>query len=183
MAPERSLFAEADAAREAGDVNALIDLLQRGDQMTRVTAARHLGEMRSIRAVEPLVQALAASDWLVRSAALNALGAIGDKTAADAVAAIADDVDPRAPKAVRDQRVSVAVVLTKLGDTRSLDLLAAIAADRNAAPRARRWAIGQLVELRAESFLPALRAAAESMSGIDRWRAKRAIEKLAHVTR
>jgi HEAT repeat protein len=178
MAAQRSLFAAADAAREARDVNALIDLLQRGDQMTRVTAARHLGELRSIRAVEPLIQALRASDWLVRTAALNALGAIGDERAADAVASIADDVDMRAPKAVRDMRVPVAVVLGKLGDPRAFDLMTRIASDQNTPNRARRWAIRQLVELRAEGSLPALRAAADTMSGIDRWRAKRAIKKL-----
>jgi HEAT repeat protein len=178
MAAQGSLFSAVDAARETRDVDALIDLLQRGEQMTRVRAARHLGELRAIRAVDPLMKALHASDWLLRMAAMSALAEIRDKRAADEIAAIAHDIDPRAPKGVRDPRVPAVVALRRLGDPRALELMIGIASDQDASSRARRWAINELVELRTEGSLRALRAAVDTMRGINRWRARRAMRKL-----
>ena len=72
----------ASEARKRGDVDTLLTLLSGTDQGGRQSAVYNLGEMKSVRAVGPLIRCLQASDEVVRVGALKALAKIGDKSAA-----------------------------------------------------------------------------------------------------
>jgi HEAT repeat protein len=67
--------------REAGAVEALLDVLVARDGETRVAAAHELGEMRDPRALEPLGAAALDENPLVSAAAINALAGYEDRAA------------------------------------------------------------------------------------------------------
>ena len=67
--------------------------LNNGDRNVRWRAAAALGEIKDVRAVEPLAAALKDSDSDVRCAAAEALSKIGDKRTVTALAAALPDWD------------------------------------------------------------------------------------------
>ena len=67
--------------------------LEHGDWHGKGEAARALGKLGDIRAVEPLVAALEDEDYGVAMAAAEALGALGDSRAVEPLIAALEDED------------------------------------------------------------------------------------------
>jgi HEAT repeat protein len=163
---------------EAGDVDFLLNLLTSTDRFGRIAAAQRLGDLRSRRALEPLLRCLNASDELMRVSALRALAKIGDGRAADAIAAIGENDDSF------PVRLTAAEALVALGDDRDREVLIQMIRDAPRSDhRARKWALRKLVEIRATEAIPALESAKEAASGLDRLRIMRALRRLRSVDR
>ncbi len=89
-------------------------------------------------AVVPLILALEDEDHLVRRAAANVLGAIGDPRAVDRLIDALRDKDP-------DVRRAIANALDEIGDPRALEpFIAALEDDDRIVRREAAWALGQL---------------------------------------
>lgn len=73
---DRIVRRRVERLMKAGDVEGLINALK--NPLMACRAARALGEMRDVRAVEPLMEALHDRNSNVRTAAACALGEIGD---------------------------------------------------------------------------------------------------------
>ena len=155
-------------ARESGDIAAPVDLLTGTDRRGRISAARHLGELRAVGAVLPLTRCLDAGDDVLRMGALKALGQIGDESAADAVARAGEEDESVLVKC------SAASALRALNDDRATPVLVTVLETTTASGHARNWAAKQLVELRAVEAIPALDDAARTASGLTSWRLRRA---------
>jgi HEAT repeat protein len=87
-----------------------------------------LGDLADARAVDPLIEVIASSNWHIRQAAAAALGRIGDPRAIDPlVAALAE----------RDWHVgqAAATALGRIGDPRAIDPLVAALAGSDAEVR------------------------------------------------
>jgi HEAT repeat protein len=112
----------AREARNRGDVETLLRILVNGDRIGRLAAAQDLGELKSKRAVQPLLRFTQASDELLQVSALKALAKIGDGAAAPEVFALASSDEPLGVRA------TAAETLARIGDDRAIGLLAAIAA-------------------------------------------------------
>lgn len=173
----------AAEARKGRDVDTLLDLLTSTDPRGRISAAHQLGELKSIRAVRPLARCLNARHEVVRMAALNALGKIGDPS-------IADDVfDVGKNDESFWVRTRAADALAAMGDRREVQLLIGLLILSKEAPHTRRyrnWAVKRLVELNAKEAMPALEAAArdKALAGpVGRWRLRRAVRALRSSTR
>jgi len=84
-------------------------LLQDSDWVTRMAAARALGQVGSRKGVQPLVQALTDPEWSVRLHSAKALGQIGQKKyATEALLKALNDPEDLV-------RREVAIALAKLG--------------------------------------------------------------------
>jgi HEAT repeat protein len=166
----------AGRARQAGDVEGLLDLLSGSDRRGRVSAAWELGELRDHRAVEGLIGSLSARDDIVKMAALKALGKIGDTSAAEHVAAMAAE----------DQsalvRSSAAEALGAFGDPREADALVCVLTTTSREGRhVRAWAAEQLSQLGAVDTLGEIEAARRRSWGVPRWRMGRAARRLRRL--
>jgi HEAT repeat protein len=103
-------------------VESLIGVLQDGDRLERMAAARILGQIGDRRAVEPLVTALEDEDEWVRVRAAEALAEFGDTRAVDTlIAALGHE-----HTSVRE---SAAEGLGKIGDAHAVDALVAALGD------------------------------------------------------
>lgn len=128
-----------DRARQSNRVDLLIDNLKHGYP----SAASALGETNDPRAVEPLVDALKATDWVLRSAAAEALGEIKDSRAVAPLISALSDADS-------DVRWHAAVALARIKDNRAVEPLISALKDpdsnvrRNAAS-----ALGEIKDRRA----------------------------------
>ena len=120
-------FEAADALGAIGDpaMDAVIGLLQDGNVFEQTSMAMVVGRVREPRAVEPLLQALTASDSWVRRPAAWALGMIGNALAVDPLIQRLTDSD------IPTRWMAIGA-LGKIGDARARDSLTAIAADPNA---------------------------------------------------
>lgn len=135
------------------DVEGAIRLLRSPDVQIRQFVAYLLGQSGDERAVEPLIDALQDENNGVRGAAANALGTLGDVSAAPylfpllrhsdpqlvvwaafALTRLGQDQFPVLAQALGDERVAVRrsaiLALQQLGDQRAIPLLLALSHDR-----------------------------------------------------
>jgi HEAT repeat protein len=165
-----SPYPAVEAAHRAGDVDGLISLLNQAEQRGRIAAAQSLGKMGAQAAVPSLIRALRSSDWVLRGSALNALAAIGDRIATEAIVAVARD---DSSMIIRGLAV---IALREWDDPHVNELLMDIAVSEGAGDkRARDWAFEQLIKRRATEALPLLQAERRRRSGLARWRLGRAL--------
>lgn len=170
-------FTYIERAVAARDVNFLIDTLDRAPTMFRVAAARHLGELETRDAVSSLVRALRSPDLILRVACLKALGAIGDSTAADTVAALAAEDGDLAIQ------TTAAIALLRLNDPRVNDVLVKIALrNETRAHHSRRWAIQRLADSSEGIEGDVLQKIVAQLSLVERLRLRRAIAILRGTT-
>ena len=168
-------------AEKAHDVKALTDLLATGDRMGRVAAAHALGVLGARESIDSLLRFTHASDWLLRGAAIQALGAIGERRVADVIAdiGVTDESMP--------VRFQAAEALRAMGDSRETSILISIATTTSSLSwldrQARRSAVKRLVELRVREAAPLLRSAAASGPIADRLRLTVAIWRLSRQGR
>jgi HEAT repeat protein len=164
----------AAAARERGDVDALIAMLESTDPTSRRSAVANLADPRFGSAVDPLTRMLQAKDEHVRIGALKALAEIGDKSVTSAVHELAVS-DPSF-----GVRMTAMSTLGSLGDRRAVTLIgSAIGQPDVTWPRwYRSWAAKRLTELGGTEAFADLEAARRGAGPIGRWRLRRAIRAL-----
>jgi HEAT repeat protein len=164
-------------ARQRDDVDFLLRLLASGDQLGRSAAAQSLGDLRSERAVEPLVRCLQATDEGLRVSALKALAKIGDTSVVPQVFEIATGEDSFGVRA------TAAETLGRLGDRRAASVLGAMfrESDSPSPGSYRKWAVKLLVELGGTEAIPDLEAARTGVGPLGRWRLRRAITALRRL--
>jgi len=170
-------------AREAGDLDYLIDCLATGDRIGRVAAAGALGDLRIRRSVDALLRCTRAHDWFLRGAAVEALGKIGDVGVSDRIAEIGEEDESLFV------RLRAAEALAALNDPRASSVLIGVATgeaknsshweDGMVERGARQAALKRLVSLGADEALPSLRAAARRGRLSDRVRTRVAIWRLS----
>ena len=107
----------AAAARERGDVEALIAMLGSTDPTSRRSAVANLADPRFGSAVDPLARMLQAKDEHVRIGVLKTLVEIGDKSVTSAVYEMA------VGDASFGVRVTAMSTLGSLGDRRAIALI------------------------------------------------------------
>jgi HEAT repeat protein len=112
--------AEALIRMGAKAVDVLIPLLRSENAVIRRTTARVLGEIRDVRAVEPLMAALQDDgDYAVRTAAADALGQIKHQRAIWAlvnVLRLRDETDPELQAQLEELRVAAERARRRIGD-------------------------------------------------------------------
>jgi HEAT repeat protein len=180
MARQLSLMARARRAYRAGDFASLVDILGRGDELSRRSAARLLGAMGNRDAVEPLVRALRSSDPLLVNLAMNSLVRLGDH---DSREPIYDIVSTTKSAGVRINALSA---LVDFGDRRAIPWLVPLLGEAlpewleqpdvfppSSGRRTRNWAASRLVALNAQEAVPQL----QRLCGEASWRQKRRIRK------
>jgi HEAT repeat protein len=169
--------ASAHAARDASDVESLLTTLAGTDLMGRRLAALALGDLRSARAVVPLIRCLHAKDEPLRNAALKALGSIGDRGAVDAVfeAAVTDESF--------GVRATAAQTLARLEDPRAVEVLGSMLLEEHGryARSFPKWAAKELVEIGDPRAIPMLDQAAQRARGLTKVRLRSAIRRLERV--
>lgn len=128
-------------------VELLLDALESSSLPIRQNAARVLGQMKSHRAVLPLIELLHDPEWKVRQCAAEALGEIEDKRAVEAlVQCLRDNVEKVQQQAVRS--------LVEFGKLSTRPLLDALAHEKNKYNlRAILLTLGQIGDIKA---VPAL---------------------------
>ncbi len=104
-------------------VGALIEILRHGEEYDQTRAARFMGEMKAVEAVDALVGALDEGVWSVRLAARDALVEIGDAAVAPLLMAAADGN--------RRVRMKAASALGRLGSERAVGVLLVALKDRD----------------------------------------------------
>ena len=146
----------------------LIRLLNHWESAIRQIAAQKLGELRDVRAVEPLIHAFKDDDGMVRRAAAIALGQIGDKRALEPlVHALNKDAD-------RVVRRRAATALGQLGDKRAIEpLINALKDTQSGVPGYAALALDKLKE-------PWLQPFSERLNERDREVRARIMLSLAH---
>jgi HEAT repeat protein len=156
---------------------ALLRVLGDGNASVRAAAARALGELRSRRAVGPLIATLQTDDDAeVRTAAAYALGMLGDGRAVDSMIDVLGD-DRELPGV----RGMVAEALLDLGDRGAVPPLVAVLTDP--AVEVRYWAAFALGGLAGGDAVPSLEhVAATDGSALAGWGTVRA-EAVAAVAR
>jgi HEAT repeat protein len=123
-------------------VEPLIDALRHHDSLVRQVAARGLGQIGDIRAVEPLIAALRGRED-VRAVAAQALGQIDDGRAVEPLIAALKDSGSNI-------RAASARALGQLGDLRAVDRLIAALKDHDSIVRsAAAVALGEIGDRRA----------------------------------
>jgi HEAT repeat protein len=133
--PAMSSFASRRVAglKRRRDVAGLIDALLTGSERDRRAAANALVTIPDRRAVDPLLEALRAEDWLVRTNAAFALGELQDAGPGSELRRI---VEPLAV-ALQDPQPSVraasASALGRLRDTAAIEALVEALDDDNPA--------------------------------------------------
>jgi HEAT repeat protein len=162
------------AARDAGDVDLLLEMLTGTDLMGRRSAALALGDLGTRQAVGPLVRCLAAKDEPLRIGALKALASIGDSTAINAVFETAVD------DASFGVRAQAAQTLVSLGDPRAVDVLGSMLLEANGryATSYPKWAAKLFVEIGDPRAIRMLEDAARRAGPLTKFRLRRAIRRL-----
>jgi HEAT repeat protein len=111
------------------DVKGLIKALHyKKNSQIRFDAARLLGEISDLRAVDPLIDALEDEEVMVRNEAARVLGEIGDPRAVDPLINALDSEEDYSIGV----RWGVIEALGKLGDTRVVELLIALLRNKGA---------------------------------------------------
>ena len=118
---------------------ALILLLRSENEGIRLSAAKALGRLGDVRAVEALAGLLRDEEARVRASAAKALGQLGDVRAVEALSGLLRDEESVALHDFHgddaifqpntDVRVSAAMALAQLGDTGSVEALAGLLRD------------------------------------------------------
>jgi HEAT repeat protein len=164
----------AREARERDDVDYLLRLLTDADPLGRSAAAQNLGDLRSERAVAPLVRCLQAVDSGLQVSALNALAKIGDKSAVPEIYEVATGEESFGVRA------AAAEALVRLGDRRAVNVLGAMLREPdNPHPRSSlKWATKLLVELGGAEAIPDLEAAKLGTGLVGKWRLRSAVAAL-----
>lgn len=181
---ERPLTAVIEA-RERRDVDFLVARLSDTDHNVRRLAADALRQLGSPEALEPLLRlARDSNDRLLRLVAINGIAAIGDPAAASTLVEIASENS-------LDLRANAIQALIDLDDDRAPELLADLVAasyelgrvsPRRAFARSRlRWALDQLVSLRATEEIPKIEQALPGLRFRDRRYARRALKRLRQL--
>ncbi|MDQ2984250.1 MAG: HEAT repeat domain-containing protein [Actinomycetota bacterium] len=151
------------------------------DRIGRYAAARHLGDMQSREAVEPLLSRLQARDEFLRNSAVIALRKIGDRRVLAAVFEVAtEDSSFRV-------RTNAMETLGALGDRRAVGLIGSTLSKAEIPFLYRRWyrkwASAELVKLEGIEAIGDLRRARRGAGPIGRWRLWRAIRTLKKLER
>jgi HEAT repeat protein len=202
MTPERAVFRQdalmgkhpaldVHRAADRGDIEYLVNALAHPD--LRLSAASRLGDLGAVEAVPALIRNLAVKRDTDRSAAVIALGKIGDPSAIEPLRTVANEDE------AIGLRTGAIASLARLGDPVGIDLLAQLAVDpdplfagtsRNlqgvqsptlsgsGRRRIRRWAVKLLRELRATAALPTLEASLPSVPPLQRRRLRNLIAAL-----
>jgi HEAT repeat protein len=142
--------------------------------MVRVHAAKALGKLGEVKAVEPLIAAL--KDFGVRPYAAIALGQIGDKRGLDeAINALINDLNDKTFASVRR---TAAIALGEIGDSSGVEPLIAALKDQDEVVRFyAAIALGRIGDRR---VIPELeRVAKEDKEEFVRNAAKKALEEIA----
>jgi HEAT repeat protein len=165
----------AHAARDAGDVESLLEMLVGTDLMGRRSAALALGDLGSRQAVTPLIRCLAARDDPLRISALKALASIGDQEAVEAVFETAVDDESFGVRATAAQ------TLVRMGDPRAVDVLGSMLLEdfRRRPMLYPGWAVKLLVETADPRAIPKLEEAARHARPLQKLRLRRAIHRLS----
>jgi HEAT repeat protein len=132
----------AAAVRDPRAVEALIPLLK--DKGVAASAAFALGELQDLRALEPLIAALAHKDAVVRRFAAHGLGDLGDRRAVAPLVRLLDDKDASLAAVLALQRMKgkeaapdLAAMLTRIGEraaeVKNIDKLKSAEKTENAA--------------------------------------------------
>lgn len=172
------------AARKQGNTRDLVLALSDDDPGVRDTAARFLGLLGDVRAVEPLLRRLdPGEDDGHRILVAKALGKIGDTRAVPPLYSLASDSDSWGLL-----RIAAMDALARLGDRRSLVMIAEALVDpasvyaypihKSSDRVTRRWAAKRLAECNASEVIDRLERAAGDARGRDRRRLRRVIRKL-----
>jgi HEAT repeat protein len=181
---ERPLTAVIEA-RERRDVDFLVARLSDTNPNVRRLAADALKQLGSPEALEPLLRlARDSNDRLLRLVAINGIAAIGDPAAASTLVEIATENS-------LDVRVNAIQALIDLDDDRAPGLLADLVVasyelgrlgPRPAFSGSRlRWALDQLVSLRATEEIPKIEQALPRLGFRDRRYARRALKRLRQL--
>jgi HEAT repeat-containing taxis protein len=115
------------------DVAGLIDALQTGNERDRRAAANALVTIPDPRAVDPLIEALSADDWLVRTNAALALGEFQDSRPDSELRRIVAPLNSALGDQQPSVRAAAASALGRLRDPASVEPLVATLDDDNAA--------------------------------------------------
>jgi HEAT repeat protein len=132
-------------------VDTLVDALKHSDSLVRQLATKGLGQIRDVRAVDPLIVALKGRED-GRAAAAEALGAIDDDRAVEPLIGALKDTGPVV-------RAAAARSLGLLGDVRAVDKLITALRDHEPVVRAAAaGALGEIGDIRAvDPLIAALR--------------------------
>jgi HEAT repeat protein len=175
----------ATQLRREGDVPGLLGLLTSENRFARIGAARDLTKLRVVDAVEPLARCLGDRDDLVRLSFVNALGRLGESSAAQ----------PLFQTGLNDHNFEIRCAAAEglfLLDARdkAVELLKQLLEDDNRQPQPsrnatrgafRKWAVGRLVALDGVAAIPALESAARDAGPLQRRSLVRAITALKQV--
>jgi HEAT repeat protein len=115
------------------DVAGLIEALQTGNERDRRAAANALVTIPDLRAVDPLIQALRADDWLLRTNAAMALGEFQDPRPDSDLRRIVEPLSGALQDPQPSVRAAAASALGRLRDPRCVDALVAALDDDSAA--------------------------------------------------
>jgi HEAT repeat protein len=115
------------------DVAGLIEALQTGNERDRRAAANALVTIPDRRAVDPLIEALGADDWLVRTNAALALGEFQDSRPDSDLRRIVGPLNSALGDQQPSVRAAAATALGRLRDPESVEPLVAALDDDNTA--------------------------------------------------
>jgi HEAT repeat protein len=115
------------------DVAGLIEALRSGNERDRRAAANALVTIPDTRAVDPLLDALRADDWLVRTNAALALGEFQDARPDSELRRIVEPLGAALQDTQPSVRAAAATALGRLRDPGSIEALVGALDDDNAA--------------------------------------------------
>jgi HEAT repeat protein len=115
------------------DVAGLIEALRGGNERDRRAAANALVTIPDTRAVDPLIDALRADDWLVRTNAALALGEFQDSRPDSELRRIVEPLGAALQDPQPSVRAAAATALGRLRDPGSIDALVEALDDDNPA--------------------------------------------------
>jgi len=164
----------ARLARERGDIETLLNLLDSSVPSDRLAAVANLGHTNDPRAIAALKRSVRSREERLRIGALNALGSIGDPRVAPAI------YDAATEDESFGVRVTAIGALCSIRDPRAAELVVSgLKSSDNPWPRwYRKWATEKLVELNAKDAIGDLKQAKRGVGLIGRWRLSRAIRAL-----
>lgn len=177
--PTGSWSLRARQARDRGDADELLNLLNGSDRAGRLAAVANLDTIKEPRVTAALVRSLRSRDERLRIGALNALASLGETSAVPYVHDIAVEDDSFGV------RVTAMSALAALGDSRAVSLISAVLQESDVPwPNwYRKWAAKKLVELGNVGAIEDLQRAKRGAGPIARWHLNRAIRTLRGVDR
>lgn len=173
--PRKEALVPVQEARRAGDVDALVNIVNReSDLIVRGVAIYELGSFRDPRAVETLRRLLTAGEFYVRVASIRALARIGDGSVSNDLYRLAKD-----DRCHIGIRLTASAALVKLGDRRVIPVIAQFVVDDRYSRGDVKWALKKLRASRGVEAIPILRSGgSRQLNAIDRLRIRMLIRKL-----